>query len=78
MPLQCCVALGKSLDLSVLPFVFYKMGMDVAPAARATGRTGNHMGEVLAWYPARGESSVVAAIWILLRSFQSLMGGGDS
>lgn len=69
MPLQCCMTLGKSLHLSVL-LLIYKMGMNVTPASRVVGRT-KSCKESLSTVPTHSKSSVVAAIWMLLRHFQS-------
>ena len=52
--------------------------MNVVFAARVAGRTGNHAGKVLAQWLACSKSSVVAAVWILLGSFQSLVGEGTA
>lgn len=72
------MTLGESLHLSALPLIIFKVGMNVAPASRVVGRTRNHVGKVLAQYLAHRKSSVVVAIWILLRSFQSLIEGRNS
>lgn len=78
MPFKFCMTLGKSFHLSVVPFIIYKMGMNVSPASKAVGRAGNNAGEVLAQYLAHSESSMASAIWIALKTFQSLMAGGTA
>ena len=70
----CSATLDESLHLSVLPLIIHKVKMNMIHHLLPR----NPASEVSAQSPVHRKSSVVTAIWILLRSFHSLIGGRDS